>query len=153
LGVFPRTKEFQTRLPGHPVAKGAYIVPCDLDASHVEELEVRCGLRGGLFDDLHSVRALYLVAIRLADDGTRSDDGSFVALQLYVVAAGFAMILHPVMDRRPAHKIEQVLLEIKQNHIADHVAVVIARNKLLSAARFKPLEAVDSQVGEQPQRV
>ena len=54
---------------------------------------------------------------------------------------------------RTADQIEFVLVEIKENRVADHVAVVVARDELLRLIDLEILEAVDAEIGEHLERV
>jgi hypothetical protein len=57
------------------------------------------------------------------------------------------------VDRRTPDEIEKILFEVKQNNVANHVAVVVTRHELLGFVRFEILEAVDPSVGEKLQGV
>ena len=72
---------------------------------------------------------------------------------LHVVAAGLAVVLHPVVHRRPADQVEPVLFEVEQDDVADDVAVVIAGDVLLGLVRAEILEGVHAEVLEDLRRV
>ncbi len=55
----------------------------------------------------------------------------------------------PVQRRGAANQVEAVFGEIEQDDIADHMAVVAARDELLGLVDREALEAVDAQVVEQ----
>ena len=78
---------------------------------------------------------------------------SLVALELDVVVAGRHVVLEPVADWRPADEAEPVRLEMKQDAVADHVAVVVARNELLCLVRREARERVHADVAEELERV
>ena len=99
------------------------------------------------------VRSLHLIAVGLPHDRTRPCDGALVPFDPDVVLAGLAVVLDPVVHRRASDQIESVLFEVKEDDVADHVAVVIAGDELLGLARSEILEAVHAEHGEHLERV
>ena len=62
-------------------------------------------------------------------------------------------VLDPVERRRPANETEPVIAQVEENRVANHVAIVIARDELLGLVDFEILEAVDAQIREEFERV
>ena len=79
--------------------------------------------------------------------------GAFVALRRRVVPSRLQVVLHPVVRRRTADEVESVLVEIEQDGVADHVAVVVAGDELFRLIDLEVLEAVDAEIREELQRV
>ena len=71
----------------------------------------------------------------------------------HVVAAGLGVEGDPVQRGSAADEVEPVLLEVEEDHVADHVALRRARHEVLRPVDAEALEAVDREVGEQPQGV
>ena len=76
-----------------------------------------------------------------------------VELELHVVAAGLGVEGDPVHRGRAADEVEPVLLELEEDHVADHVALRGARHEVLRPVDAEALEAVDRETREQGRRV
>ena len=63
------------------------------------------------------------------------------------------MILHPIRGGRTADQIELVLVQIKEDGVADDVAIVIAGDKLLGLIDFEILEGIYAEIGEHLERI
>jgi hypothetical protein len=50
---------------------------------------------------------------------------------------------------RAPDKIEFIFIQIKENRIANHVAIMVTRNKLLGLIDFEIFKAIDAKIGEQ----
>src|SRR5207245_11122386 len=72
--------------------------------------------------------------------------GSFYGVD---TAASLAVELHPNGRGRSRDKIELVVVQMKENGIANDVAVVVAGNKLLGLIGLESLEAVYTQIRKQ----
>src|SRR6476646_3922162 len=123
------------------------------EGGHVEEFQFRHKLARDFFDDFHRIGTLNLVAVSFADNWTGPSHRPFVSLQLDPAVAGFRVKLDPVVYRRATDDIEQLSFEVKENHIANDISVVITRNKLFRPVWFKTLEAVHAQPGKKLQCV
>src|SRR5829696_4344011 len=53
------------------------------------------------------------------------------------------------MSGGPPDVIESIVVQIEENHITDHVSVMIACDKLLGLVDFEGLEVVYAEIGEQ----
>ena len=51
------------------------------------------------------------------------------------------------MSWRAAHQIELIFVQIKKDSIADHISIMVTRNKLLGLIDFEILVAVDAEIG------
>ena len=49
------------------------------------------------------------------------------------------------MNRGAADEVEQILVEVEEDHVADHIAVVVTGDELLRPARLKTLEAINAE--------
>src|SRR6185436_1050996 len=78
---------------------------------------------------------------------------SLVSFDSDVVTAGLRVKLHPVRRRWPADETQPVLLQVKENGIADHIALVVACDELLRLVDFESFETVDGKIGEQTKSV
>jgi hypothetical protein len=135
------------------VPQRAHALAGDGEVGHAEELHVRHCLPGDLLHNLQRVGTLNLIAVDLADDRAGTGNGALVAFQLDVIPAGLAVVLHPVVHRRPADQVEAVLLEMEQYDVADDVAVVVAGDELLGLVRTEVLKAIDPETLEHLRRV
>jgi hypothetical protein len=63
------------------------------------------------------------------------------------------VVLHPVQRGRAADQVEAVRRKVEQDRVADHVAVVIARDKLLRRVDAEVVERVDAEPCEHLERV
>ena len=81
------------------------------------------------------------------------DGGSLVPFRRRLVAASLQVVLHPVVSGRTPDEIEFILVQIKENRIANHVSIMIAGDKLLGLIDLEILEAIDTQIGEQFERI
>ena len=95
--------------------------------------------------------ALHLVAVEPAV--VRVHGRALVALDRGVVVAGLAVVLHPVVRRRSPDEVEEILVEVEEDRVADHVAVVVAGDELLGLVDLERREAVDTGVREQLERI
>jgi hypothetical protein len=57
------------------------------------------------------------------------------------------------VGRRPSDKIEFIFIQIKENGIANHIAIMAAGNKLLGLVDFEIFKAIDAKIGEQLESV
>src|SRR5262249_51927263 len=153
FAVLPWAEQFQTWLPSHAMAQSANVATCNRNPGQVEEPELRSWLASDLLDDLHGIWALNLVPVSLANDRTWPRYRSLISFEFYVISAAFRVVLNPIVHRGPPDEVEQILFEIKENHIADHVSVVVAGHKLLSPVWFEAFEAVHPKVGQQFKRI
>jgi hypothetical protein len=85
--------------------------------------------------------------------GTFLRSRSFIPRHLGVVAAGLAIVLNPIVNRRTANQVENIRFQAEQNDIPDDVPLVIAGDELLGLVRAEVLKRVDSEVGQQFQRI
>ena len=112
------------------------------------------GLRAQhLLHHLHGVRALDLETVGLAIERVRARGRALVELHLHVVAAGGGVKANPVEHRNASDEVELIRGQVEQDHVADHVAVVVAGHELLGFVHREAGEAVDAQVREQFQGV
>ncbi len=70
----------------------------------------------------------------------RVHETAIVTIDLYVVAAGRCMKLHPVTGGRPVDYADLMVLQAKQNRVADDVAIVVADNELFCLVTAEILE-------------
>src|SRR5207245_8960427 len=77
------------------------------------------------------------------------DGRPLVSFYLSLIAASFRVELHPIGRGRSPDKIEFVVVQMKENGIANDVAVVVAGNKLLGLIDLESLEAVYTQIRKQ----
>jgi hypothetical protein len=126
------------------VVQGAHPVSGDRDLAHVEELDLGQWAAGHLLQDLHGVRPLHLEAVQLPLAG-RVDGRALVALEGHVVAAGLAVVLHPVVRGGAPDDAHSVLLEVEEDRVADHVAVRVADDELLRLVHREILERVHGE--------
>src|SRR5688572_3681778 len=90
-----------------------------------------------------------LVSIDLSDRWTLSRGNPLVSFHSGLKTAGLAVVLNPVVNRRPPDQIEGVLIEIEEDDVTNDIAVIVAHDVLLGFADFKILEAVDTKRREQ----
>ncbi len=69
-----------------------------------------------------------------------------------IVAAGFRVELHPAGDCGSSHG-SPIVLEPKKDHVADHEAVVVARDKLLGLVAAEVGEGIHAEVGNEPSHI
>src|SRR5262249_17985613 len=112
--------------------QGTHFPARDGQYAAIEELDIRSWLARDLLNDFHRVGTLNLVSVAVADDGARSGHGALVPFEPDVVAAGCRMVLNPIVNRGTTDEIEQVLLHVNENDVADHVSVVVTRDELLA---------------------
>src|SRR5262245_20483428 len=117
----------------------------------MKEPDIWSGLARDLLHYPRSLRPLNLVPKHLSP--ALIDSGPFVPLCGCVVLASLEVVLHPVRSRRTADKIESVVIEVKENSVADNVSVAIACYELLCLIDLEILEGVHTQVGKQPERI
>lgn len=84
-----------------------------------------------------------------AAGGILPQQGPLVPVIPHVVAAGVGVVANPVEGRGPAHQVEGLLGEIKEDDVADDVPVVAARNQMFGLVYRKPLEAVETDPGQE----
>ena len=121
----------------------------DAQLRHIEELKVRRLGANHLGDELEGIGALHLEAVGLAHYRPGARRGALIALELDVVAADLAVVLHPVVHRRSTHNIERVVIQVKQDDIADHVTVVVTHHELLGLIAREVAESVDAETAQQ----
>src|SRR5262249_12756573 len=153
--LFVRAPDLETRRAGHAVTQRAHFAARDIDRVHVEELDLGYRTAVQLLDYVLRVRSLNLIAIVPPRHRTAAGDRrrAFVARRLDVESAGFRVELNPVRGRRPAHIEQLVLFEMKEDAVADDVAVGRAGSVLLRAIDGERREAVGRRVREELQRV
>src|SRR6266853_2499523 len=146
-----RPPNLEARRAGHAVAQRANLTSRDVDDVHAEKLDVRKRPTVELFDHLLRVRPLNLVAVKVAHDGLPGwDRGRSVVLsRRHVISAGLGMELNPARRRRAPDVTELVLFQMKENSVANHIAVVGARSELFRLVDGKFCKAIGGQVGEQ----
>ncbi len=83
----------------------------------------------------------------------RAGGRSIVLLHRYIVSACRSVKLDPVGGRRATDENELVLVQVKQNPITDHVAIVVTRDELLGSVDRELRKAIDGKAGEQFERV
>ena len=152
LPVLPRPEQLPAGLADHAVTQRTNALPRDRHLRHVEEPKLRRRGAERPLDHLHRVRALQLEAIRPAAP-VAAQQRPDVELELHVVAAGLGVVGDPVQRGRAADEVEPVLLEVKEDHVADHVALRRARHEVLRPVDAEALEAVDRETREQRRRV
>jgi hypothetical protein len=64
--------------------------------------------------------------------------------------ASFRVVLQPVGDHRVAHQVEQIVLEVEEDGVADELAAGVDRDVLLGLARTEVAERVDAELAQQP---
>ena len=151
LALGDRAEQLEPRDAGHAVMQRAHLVAADRDPPHVEELDLGQRAAVRFLEHLHRGRALHLEAVELAP--FLVDGGALVAMERHVVVAGLGVVLHPVVRRRAADEADHVLLEVEEDRIADHVAVVVDRRELLRLVDAEVLEGVDAGRLEEPDHV
>ena len=151
LVVLPWAPHLEARLAGHAVAQRADFFACDLQARHVEELELRRRLTCRLANHFHRARALDLVAIQ--DGVALSIERVVVSPDAHVVAARRRVIVEPVDGRRNTDGLVLVVLEVEQDVVADHIAVVVDRHELLRHVDREVRDAIDRELADHLQRV
>src|SRR5271165_569250 len=117
------------------------------DRAHIKKLQLRGGFACHLLDDFHGIRSLDLVPVNLANNRPCPSYRSFIPFELHIVASGFAVVLNPIVNRGTPNEIEQILVEIKENYIANHVAIVVACDELFCLVGFEFIEAVYAYMG------
>jgi hypothetical protein len=152
LAVLPGAEELEAGLAGHAVPQAAHAAALDGELGHVEELDVGQRGAGHLLDQCGGGGALQLVPVELRRTG-RPDGGVVVTLGRGVVVAALEVEGDPVDDHRVPDEIEQLLLEVEEDGVADQVAVGVHRDELLRLADAEVRERVHGQVAEQPECV
>ena len=84
------------------MAQGTDISSRDLQHATMEKLDLWSGTAYDFFDHLHRVGALNLISIGFSHDRTLPGCSALVSFKLYVIPAGFSVILNPIMSRGPA---------------------------------------------------
>jgi hypothetical protein len=113
----------------------------------MEEPDIRRGFSRNLLHNPESLRALHLVSESLSVASI--DSGPLVPFRGCLIPASLQVILHPIVSGRTPHEVEFIFVEIKENRITNHIAVMIARHKLLGLIDLEVLKAVDGEIGEQ----
>src|SRR5439155_2882033 len=104
---------------------------CDGDFAHVKELDFGYRPAVELVQDLSRIRPLDLIPVESANNRDIPGNGPLVSREGNFVSAGLGMILNPVVNGGPADEKQLILVEIKEDAVANHVSVVIAPDKLL----------------------
>ena len=152
LALLPRPEELEPGHAGHPVVQGAHLPPADRELAHVEELDLGQRAAVRLLQHLHRRRPLDLEAVELTP--ARGVDGRpLVPRHVHVVVTGLGVVLHPVVRGGTADEADPVLLQVEEDRVPDHVAVVVAHDELLRLVRREVLERVHAEVGEELDRV
>ena len=149
--VLPGAPHLEPGLAGHAVAQRTNLLACDLQARHVEEAQLRRLLARRLADDVHRAGTLDLVAVQ--DRIALPIERVVVAPDAHVVAARCGVKVQPVDRRRNADGLVLVLLEVKENVVADDVAVVVDGDELLGHVDRKFRDTIDGKATDQLQRV
>ena len=150
LALVPRPEQLPAGL-ARP-CRGAARGPCGRRSSTVlmlKNLMSGIGLPVAFAMTFGGVRALHLVAVRPCAPAL-VHERALVALAVGVVAAGLDVELHPVQRGRTADEVELVRREVKQDRVADDVAVMVARDELLRRVDAEVVERVDAEIGEAP---
>src|SRR5689334_21956854 len=105
------------------------IVSRDFEDIHIEEFDVRRRFSSGFLHGLDRMGTLDLESENFSPP--LIDRRSFVPFRLCIVTAGLQVVLNPAGSRRPPDEVELVLIEIKENGIADNVPVMVTGDKLL----------------------
>ena len=58
-------------------------------------------------------------------------------------------MLHPIVSGRAPDEIESIFTQIKEDRVANHIAVMVTCNKLLGLIDFEVFKAIDAKIGEQ----
>ena len=125
--LLPRPEQLEPGNAGHAVVQRAHLAAGDRDLAHVEELDLRQRAAVHLLEHLQRGRTLHLVAVDPAV--VRVHRSALVALDRRVVAAGLAVVLHPVVRRRAPDEVEELVVEVEEDRVADDVAVGSCRRR------------------------
>src|SRR5262245_59659342 len=135
------------------MAQSADFSSGDVDFSHVEEFDLRYGLTVELIQNLRGIRTLNLVSVQSSNNRDVAGNGPLVSRQRDVIFAGFGEALNPIVDGESTDKKQFILIQVKQNGVADNVSVIVASNKLLCFINGSVCKGVDAGSGEQFDRV
>ena len=141
----------EARRAGHAVAQRAHLTASDVDVAHVEELDVRHRAAVQLFNDGLRVGALDLVAVVLAHHwlAHRARGRTVVLDDLDVEAPRLGVEHDPVGRRSAADEHVLVRREVKQDAVADDVAVVADGHELFGLLGREAFKAVDGEVRQE----
>ena len=130
----PRAEDLPSRLPDHAVAQRVHVVPAMVMTLMLKNLMSGAGLPSDLLHHLQRMRALHLVA----EDPARAlvDERALVTFGVRLVPAASRGGIAPscATDGRPT-RLNLVSVEVEQDRVADHVAVVVAGDELLGLDR------------------
>ncbi len=145
------TPNLQAGSAGHTMTQGANLASRNVDDPHIEKLDVRIRATVQLFDKLLSIRSLNLVAVTNTSDRLphRTRGRPVVIYHFNIVAACLGMKSNPVGSWCPPHEKQSILLQMEKNSIANHIAIVATRHKMLGFVNGEVLETIDRQIGEQ----
>ena len=147
VAVLPGTKQFPSGLSDHPMTQGADIPTRDDENTYIKEPDFRRRFSRDLLHNPESIWALNLISESLSV--ALIDSGPLIPLRGCLVPASLQIILHPIVSGWTPDKIESIFIEIKEDRIANHIAIMVARNKLLGLIDFEVLKAIDAEIGEQ----
>ena len=133
------------------MAKGGNLPAGHGHRADIEEPDIRQWPTVELLYDLLCFRALDLKPVMTSSHRLVTGTGRrpIIAFQLDVPVAGLGVKLGPIDAWNSSDHVELVLLRAKQDHVADHVTSVAARNEMLGLGGREALEAVDGEIGEQ----
>src|ERR1700759_323732 len=132
-------------MAGHAVSQCEHIAPRNPD--------LRCPEKGNLGNLAPNYFAKNLLCVRSIKAKAIFYPAFFwvggriqVTLNHNVVVAGHRIEFHPVLKLHAADEFKAVLFQIVENAFADHLAVVIASDKLLGSTGYEIFESVDTEI-------
>jgi len=126
--------------------QSANLTAGDGEDIHIEEADIGSGLARHFLHGAKGMGALNLVAVSSA--AALIDGGPLVALSGGLIAARLYVVFNPIQGGRTAHQVELVFVQVEENRIPNHIAVVIAGNKLLGLVDLEILKAIDGEIGK-----
>jgi hypothetical protein len=133
-------------LSDHAVAQGADVAPRNREDIHAEKPDVGWSLSQHLLHHVKGVRPLKLVPEQLP--AALINRRPLVSFGRRLIVAAFHVVLYPVERRRASDEAQSLLIEIKEDRVADHVPLVVAGDELLRLIDPEIPEAVDSEIRE-----
>src|SRR5262249_18811586 len=94
-------------------------------------LDVRYRAPVQLVQHLSRLGTLDLIAVESASDRDVAGNGSLIPGESHLIPARLCMVLHPVVNGGPADENQFVLVEIKEDGVANYIAIVTAPDELL----------------------
>ena len=137
------------------MAQGPDLTSADVDGSHIEEFDFRRRAAIQFLNDLPGVRTLNLIAVTSANHRFSPWIGRrpVVLLDFYIVSARFGMELDPTCSRRASDKHQFVRLQVKQDSVANHMAVVTAGSELLGSVDRELFETIEAEMRSHLNRI